>query len=87
LTYSFPIHSNNIREVRKYRKDKNDMINKVLPLMIGSTTKIAMYNSECEVCKKTIYPGEEICQAEGCKNYIHKSCCKKLIDDSESDKN
>lgn len=68
--------TNNSKLIKKNLKVKEEEIDKEKPRMIPDTSKSAMFNSVCEFCKKEIYPGDEICQAEGCKNYIHKCCAK-----------
>lgn len=69
------ICTNNSKVIKKIIKDKEE-IDKEKPRMIPDTMRSAMFNNVCEFCKNEIYPGEEICQAEECKNYIHKCCAK-----------
>ncbi|WP_461205388.1 hypothetical protein [Clostridium sp. DL1XJH146] len=70
------ICSNNLKEMRKELNRVEELKKKKKPIMIEGTVKVAMYNNICDYCKRAIYPGDEICQGEGYKNYIHKKCCK-----------
>lgn len=72
------IRSNNKREIRKKVLEIERTLEAAKPLMIQGTQKIAMYDNTCKFCNHEIYPGEEICKAEGFENYIHKKCCKAL---------
>ncbi|MBZ9686994.1 hypothetical protein G9F72_011730 [Clostridium estertheticum] len=45
------------------------------PLWLGKT-KIADYNSTCQVCSNPIAPGEVICYTE-LESWVHKNCCRK----------
>lgn len=73
------IRSNNKREIRKKVLALEEALEATKPEMTPNTNKIAMYDNTCKFCNGEIYPGDEICRAEGFENYIHKKCCKKTI--------
>lgn len=70
------ICSNNKQEIKKKVKSQEKEIEKKKPLALPDTDKIAIYNNICNFCNEPIFPGDEICKAEGYENYIHKKCSK-----------
>lgn len=74
---SWLIRSNNIREIKKKVIEIEEALEATKPEMIPDTQKFAMYDNTCKFCNQQIYPGDEICKANGYENYIHKKCCKK----------
>jgi hypothetical protein len=70
------IRSNNKREIKKKVLELEAALEATKPEMLPNTNKIAMYDNTCKFCNNEIYPGDEICKAEGYENYIHKRCCK-----------
>lgn len=71
------ICNNNKYEVKKKIKEIEKLLEEQKLTAIPETYKTAMYNNICEYCGEAINQGDEICRAEGYKNYIHKKHCKK----------
>ncbi|QGU94459.1 hypothetical protein GOM49_04500 [Clostridium bovifaecis] len=74
------ICSNNKQEVKKIVKTIEEKQEKKKPLEVPETFKTAMFNNVCDYCKQPIYQGDEICKAEGYDSYIHRKCCRKVMD-------
>ncbi|GFP76379.1 hypothetical protein [Clostridium fungisolvens] len=60
---------------------KNELIELKKPLWMGKT-KVADFNSTCQVCTGTISQGEVICYTDlgfqkESDNWVHKSCCRR----------
>jgi hypothetical protein len=71
------IRTNNKSEIVKRVIEIEDDLEAIKPEMTPNTLKVAMYDNTCKFCNHEIYPGDDICRAEGYENYIHKKCCKK----------